>query len=72
MNGELIANENLVQYSLKNNSSESIPSYDNHGLTRSPGALIKTGNVREYMTFPSHTADSRRGERGMIETREDT
>lgn len=35
-------------------------------------SFSKTGNVREYVTFPLHRADSEWGERGMIETRQDT
>lgn len=43
------------------------PSGDSHDFTLSPGVLLKTGNVREYMTFPLQGADSECGEPGMIE-----
>lgn len=45
----------------------STPSGDSHDFTLSPGVLLKTGNVREYMTFPLQGADSECGEPGMIE-----
>lgn len=42
------------------------PSDDSRDFTLSPGVLLKTGNVREYMTFPLQGADSECGEPGMI------